>query len=142
MVKQFATGEVIRARIVKYPCIFHYGIAINCKDGCYIAHNPSTAKSGNPKPLLESVEDFFKNRTFEKSFGVLTNKNEDKLLAKFDEIKDKDYSFFLFNCEDFVNEMIDSFEFQRGKIQLGILVVSVAVLSFFIGRSVVKHFKK
>jgi hypothetical protein len=125
----FENGEVIRARVKEYPFIFHYGIVIVCDDGVYIAHNPSRGDE-SPKPILQNFDDFWNSRKFEKSYGVLTDKTSEELLAKFDEIKDKYYHYILYNCEDFVNDMIGYFRFQSGKMQLIVAVSIIGIILF------------
>lgn len=133
----FQNGEVIRSRVIGSPFIFHYGIVIQ-KDGFnYIAHNPSHA-DGSPHPIIEPLNDFWKGRRFEKSFGVLTNKSSDELIATFDNLKHKEYNYFLFNCEDFVNQMIGKYRFQSGKIQLFAGVAAFIVIAVLLFKNKIK----
>ena len=119
----FQSGEVIRARVTEAPFIFHYGIIINWDGNQYILHNPFMIG-----PSIDTVPDFFKNRYFVRSYGKLTSKTDEDLLSEFNSIRDKKYSTFYFNCEDFINRMIDCFCFQSGKIQLIISIIIFIVL--------------
>ncbi len=120
----FQSGEVIRARMTKFPVAFHYGIIVHHNNEDMILHNASTV--GNPR--MDTVQDFFKERYFDKSYGKLTDKTDQQLIDEFQILKYKKYSFFQFNCEDFVNRMIGYFKFQGGKIQLGIGLVLASAL--------------
>lgn len=124
--RQFLTGEVIRARITEMPLIFHYGLIVKYNNDTYIVHNPFMVG-----PSIDTLHDFFKNRYFEKSFGILTNKSDEQIIEKFNSIKEKKYSTFDFNCEDFINEMIGYFKFQRGKIELGLTIIIFLGLSTY-----------
>lgn len=133
----YENGEVIRARVIKSPFIFHYGIIIK-KDGFnYIAHNPSHA-DGSPHPIIIPLNDFYKERRYEKSFGVLTNKSSDQLIETFNKIKYKEYNYFFFNCEDFVNQMIGKYRFQSGKIQLLAGVTAFILIAILLLKNKIK----
>lgn len=112
------------------PLIFHYGIICNV-DGCQkIIHNPQ-----NGSPVIESFDDFFKDRYFEKSFGIQTQKTNVQILECYDKIKHKKFDLFLFNCEDCMNTIIGKNEFGSGKLTVMILI---AVSFYFL----LKYFKK
>jgi hypothetical protein len=110
--KTLRNGEVLKCGIDDEPLLFHYAIVIGNGDDLLIAHNPFVKDVIS----LDTVDNFFDNRYIIINHGVLTNKTKEQLLAKFNEIKDKKYSLLSYNCEDFVNEMIDKPNFfYRGK---------------------------
>lgn len=77
------------------PFITHYGIYF-IKDGKgYVAHNPAIKQ-----PMITPIEDFQKERTIYRI--ARTNLTTDEILKKFDQVKNKHYSFALYNCEDFL----------------------------------------
>ena len=123
MNRVFQSGEVIKARVTEAPFIFHYGIIVYCNEDVYILHNPFMIG-----PSIDTVSDFFKNRYFVKSYGKLINESDEQILAKFNSIKDRKYSTFKFNCEDFVNVMIGYLRFQSGKIQLMFVILITFIL--------------
>lgn len=142
------TGEVIRVRKYKTnPFLFHYGIVLNeiAPDDSisqFILHNPFGGY-----PSKTTSVDFFKDRDFEKSFGILAAADPVILMEKFNRVKNKKYNLLTFNCEDFVNYMIErnciSLEncFLRGKISFWASVLGLTASVIYITRVLLKKSK-
>lgn len=90
-----------------------------------MAHNPA---AGSARPTIDSMEDFWHTRKFERSYGVLTTQNDAQLMRSFDRLQHRSYNYFLFNCEYFINGMLGYFHFQRGKILFALSSLAVIVL--------------
>lgn len=122
--KSLRNGEVLKCGIDDEAILFHYAIVIKDGKKTLIAHNPFV----DDKIALDTVDVFFDNRYIITNHGVLTEKSSKQLLDKFEEIKDKKYNLLTYNCEDFVNEMIDKPKmFQKGKY---LFFGSLLVLSY------------
>lgn len=129
-------GEVLKCGIDNEPLLFHYGIVIKENNKTLIAHNPFVGES----ILLEDADAFFDNRYIITNHGVLTTKNAKELIIKFNEIKHKKYNLLTYNCEDFVNEMIEKpLFFYRGKV---LFFSTLALLSFLAYKYISNKSKK
>ncbi len=125
MAISFETGQVFRARPMTKPFMFHYGIIIHRNGQPFVLHNPFPLS-----PQIDTIEDFFYHRILEKDYGKLTDKSDMELWNTFNDLRGRKYSLLTFNCEDFVNDMIGNFRFQRGKIELFLFVAILGAISY------------
>lgn len=135
MVNNYKNGDVIKAS-VQMPLVFHYGIVgINPTTGeTLIFHNPY-----GEKPKIDSVTDFFKTRKELEVYSGLTQKTFVELLATFEQLEPKKYRLFKFNCEDFINKMIENEIFESGEIYMIFSAVIFLLMAFLILKLTTNH---
>lgn len=106
--EQLAIGDVIEisSKIVNTeivtPFIKHFGIVLSVDNELRIAHNPY-----GERPEIITINKFLGARKIERIFH--TNKTNEQILTRYDECKNTDYKFFIFNCEDFVSCVCDCY---------------------------------
>lgn len=96
------TPVKIPATDFNFPMFNHYGIVIYVCGVPYVCHLP-----GRTDPILESLEKFEEKR---KIVRVLRNEQTENLTNEhlfnnFNQIANKKYYFWRYNCEDFIKAM-------------------------------------
>lgn len=103
MESNVVSGSIVKATIKNMPFIYHYGVIYN--DGSMIAvlHNtPSTGVSFVP------YSEWVKSRNLRKvSNSKLTGLGNEVILKKFAQVEGKNYHLLKFNCEHFIDYMLD-----------------------------------
>lgn len=103
----FKNGQLIKASVNKYPFIKHYGLIYltNEISKVYVMHN-----TPNRGPVIDTLNDFKRNRTIiSRTDTVLTDKvSSDFILNKFSKVEQKKFNLLTFNCEHFIDYMLDN----------------------------------
>lgn len=131
---QVSNGSVIRTNCRYKPFVHHYGVLVNYNGADYVLHNPHGGKA-----VMETVESFFTTRTLMGVFDVAGNGNTDILIQKHLQVQDRPYSVWNWNCEDYVNYMLDENKFYGGKLFL-ILISQLAITLLLL--IILKHINK
>lgn len=115
------SGQLIKARVRRFPLLHHYGIALATEDGVFVLHN--TPSRGT---TIDHIEKWLSTR------DLLTIANtplmaweNERIIDRFHAGCRKNYNLFSYNCEHFVGCMLNgpqrSPQLQKASLALGVL---------------------
>jgi hypothetical protein len=100
------TGDVIYTSCVNVPFCYHLGIVYDDGKKKRIFHNSPYIKNKHGGSVcLEEYEEFMKERELLKI--VRTNTHPKRILEVSHKNKKEIWDTFFFNCEDFIQEIVD-----------------------------------
>lgn len=125
----YQSGNIIKARVNKFPFIYHYGILTD--DGNRVAHfSPNGKNDYGGSMFIDTVDDYLKTRTQVKVFPVNLNKiRVNETIVKY---KEQKFNVLNNNCEHFVFEAASGQKIspQLDKFIKIIFIVIVCVLIY------------
>jgi hypothetical protein len=104
--EKLKTGDVIYTDCVDIPLCQHLGIVYENNGEKMVYHNsPYNKNKFGGSVCCESYEDFIKDREILKV--VRTNVKKEEIFLASNRCKSDTWDSMFFNCEDFVNEVVD-----------------------------------
>lgn len=117
------SGQLVKAKAEIIPIIYHYGIIIVEDGEIYILHN-SPAKSS----VIELFENWEATRSVVSVIDTeLIGFSNEYILNRFDSVCKRDYILFQYNCEHFVDCMLN--RPQRSE-QVRTWVIGLSIFAF------------
>ena len=121
----YKSGQLIKAKVNKFPLIDHYGIILVDRGENYVMHNSPFVSS-----VIETLDKFLSTRTKieVKDTDLILDSNE-SIIDRFEMECKKQYRLFNYNCEHFIDCMLDQPQ-KSEQIQTWILGLSIAFMSY------------
>ena len=108
MIKNLINGDVIYTSCVNIPFCYHLGIVYDDGQNKRVFHNSPYIKNKIGGSIcLDDYKDFIKERDVIKV--VRTHTPKERILKISNKYKHEKWDTFLFNCEDYINEIVDGY---------------------------------
>ena len=103
---EYRTGDIIKARMDRYPFIFHYGIVVVINGKVNIIHNtPDEKNEYGGNIVCYTPEKFFSTRQL---ISIQHTKiSKERILKVVEQNKSRPFNLLTFNCEHFIYEIKD-----------------------------------
>lgn len=100
----FKSGQLIKAKVDSLPFIIHYGITIVENNKVYILHNTPFYNT-----IIDPFDNWIKTRKIISIQNTkLTDISNKNIIEKFKKICFKKYNLLNYNCEHFIDCMLDN----------------------------------
>ena len=101
----FQSGQIVKASVNSFPLIFHYGIILKDNNQVFIIHNsPDAVNLYGGNVLISLLSDWLTTRKIVSIQS--TNLTNEQINYKYEELKARKYNFLTFNCEHFIDYML------------------------------------
>lgn len=129
----YHTGDIITAKVLTRPLLWHKAIALCLPDGIFFLHNtPNGQNDYGGNLLIDTPDDFFRTRRL--TSVEHTDITEDYLLEQYEELKPLKFNLLLYNCEHFVTLVQNK---KKKSIQLRVwaaVLITIILFLFLISK--------
>lgn len=121
----YRSGQIIKASVNLLPGVYHYGIIINENKDVYVLHNTPFRSA-----VKDTLSDFLKSRKLTSLLDSdLIYCTNDGIEDRFKAQCSKSYDLFNYNCEHFIDCMLDREEKSEQLLFFTAVIVAGIILS-------------
>lgn len=129
LIEKIKTGDVIYCTCVDVPLCYHLGIVHEKNNKKIVYHNsPYNKNKYGGSVCVETYEDFVKNREVIKI--IRTGVGAERILKVSKKCKSDIWDTFLFNCEDYILEVVENHRRSDVRDAYKIAALGILILYF------------